>query len=90
MNPGCREYRRYDRRQFLTAGGATFFGLTLPQLLRARAAEPQRKVRAKQVLLLWMYGVPSQIDMFDLKPDAKKEIARPLRPLRPVRPMRWT
>ena len=76
--PGCREYHRYNRRAFLKVGGATFFGLTVPQLLQARAAAPAKPVKAKQVLLLWMYGGPSQIDMFDLKPDAKKDICRPL------------
>jgi hypothetical protein len=78
MNAGCRDYHRFNRRTFLRIGGATFFGLTIPQLFRARAAAAGVKPKAKQVLLVWMYGGPSQIDMFDLKPDAKKEIARPL------------
>jgi hypothetical protein len=80
MNAGCREYQRYNRRDFLRIGGATFFGLTVPQLLRARAQEPARPARAKQVVLVWMYGGPSQIDMFDLKPNAKKDVVRPLFP----------
>ena len=78
MNTGCREYHRYNRRDFLRIGGATFFGLTVPQLLRACAEEPARKARAKQVVLVWMYGGPSQIDMFDLKPNSKKDVVRPL------------
>jgi hypothetical protein len=78
MKPGCREYQRYNRRDFLRIGGATFFGLTVPQLLRARSTEPERPARAKQVLLVWMYGGPSQLDMFDLKPNAKKDVVRPL------------
>jgi hypothetical protein len=78
MNAGCREYHRYNRRDFLRVGGATFFGLTVPQLLRARAEAPSRPARAKQVVLVWMYGGPSQIDMFDLKPNSKKDAVRPL------------
>src|SRR5438046_1444059 len=79
MKPGCREYHRFNRRDLLRIGGATFFGLTMPQLFRARAeAGPARPVRAKQVLLVWMYGGPSQIDMFDLKPNSKKDVVRPL------------
>src|SRR5262245_33440016 len=79
MNPGCREYHRYNRRDFLRVGGSTFFGLTVPQLLRARAAAGfEKPARAKQVLLVWMYGGPSQIDMFDLKPNSKKDVVRPL------------
>lgn len=87
MTPGCRDYHRFDRRALLRIGGATFFGLTMPQLFRARAAQPGRKAAAKQVLLVWMYGGPSQIDMFDLKPDSKKEVVRPLfKPIRTKQP----
>lgn len=82
MKPGCREFHRYNRRDALRIGGATFLGLTVPQLLRAREAAPALPARAKQVLLVWMYGGPSQIDMFDLKPDAKKDVTRPL--FRPI------
>src|SRR5438876_12432171 len=78
MNAGCREYHRYNRRDFLRVGGATFFGLTVPQLLRAQAAPTAKPAKAKQVVLVWMYGGPSQLDMFDLKPNAKKEVVRPL------------
>src|SRR4051812_25012541 len=79
MNPGCRAYHQYDRREVLRIGSATFFGLTVPQLFRARAqAGPARPAKAKQVVLVWMYGGPSQIDMFDLKPNAKKDAVRPL------------
>jgi hypothetical protein len=83
MNAGCREYHRYNRRDFLRVGGATFFGLTVPQLLRARAEAPSKPARAKQVVLVWMYGGPSQIDMFDLKPNSKKDAVRPL--FKPIR-----
>src|SRR6478672_7988059 len=83
MKPGCREYHRFNRRDMLRIGGSTFFGLTVPQLLRARAEAPSGTApRAKQVLLVWMYGGPSQIDMFDLKPNARREVARPL--FRPI------
>ena len=79
MEPGCREYHRFSRRDMLRIGGATFFGLTVPQLFRAQAqAAPAKPAKAKQVLLVWMYGGPSQIDMFDLKPNAKKDVVRPL------------
>jgi len=78
MNVGCREYHRYNRRDFLRIGGATFFGLTVPQLLRARTAAAGKPAKAKQVVLVWMYGGPSQIDMFDLKPNSKKDVVRPL------------
>jgi hypothetical protein len=79
MKPGCRAYHQYNRRDVLRIGGATFFGLTVPQFFRARAeAGASRPTRAKQVILVWMYGGPSQIDMFDLKPSSKKDAVRPL------------
>ena len=79
MKPGCREYHRFSRRDALRVGGATFFGLTVPQLLRAKEQTPAAKpAKAKQVLLVWMYGGPSQIDMYDLKPDSKRDVVRPL------------
>src|SRR4029077_5224056 len=79
MKPGCRAYHQYRSRDVLRIGGATFFGLTECQLFRAIAqAGPARPAKAKQVLLVWMYGGPSQIDMFDLKPNSKKGVVRPL------------
>jgi hypothetical protein len=80
-----REHCGVNRRGFLRIGGATFLGLTMPQLLaaRARAATSGRKARAKQVVLVWLEGGPSQIDMFDLKPNSKKAVVRPL--FKPIR-----
>ncbi|MCE9530308.1 MAG: DUF1501 domain-containing protein [Planctomycetes bacterium] len=88
MKAGCHEFHQFNRRDALRIGGATFFGLTMPQLLRARAESAStRPVKAKQVLLVWMYGGPSQIDMFDLKPNAKREVSRPLfRPIQTALP----
>jgi uncharacterized protein (DUF1501 family) len=61
-----------DRRGMLKAGLAGLAGLSLPELLRARAtaAESGRAMRSgKSVILLWMAGGPSQIDTWDPKPD---------------------
>jgi hypothetical protein len=60
----------FHRRDFLALGTAGLFGLTLPDLLRmeAQGARPTRK--AKGVILVWLGGGPSTIDMWDLKPDA--------------------
>src|ERR1019366_3785711 len=63
---------RLDRRSFVKAGllGAT--GLSLGQLLQteARASAPTRQ---PSVIILWMRGGPSHIDMWDPKPDAPVE-----------------
>ncbi|HVC98657.1 MAG TPA: DUF1501 domain-containing protein [Pirellulales bacterium] len=60
-----------SRRGMLKAGIAGIAGLSLPELLRIRAAavEAGRTVRAKSVILLWMAGGPSHIDTWDVKPE---------------------
>lgn len=51
-------------------------GLSLPNLLRLEAQagpEATRRRRANSVIILWMRGGPSHIDMWDPKPDAPAE-----------------
>src|SRR5262245_59261828 len=72
---GCTEFRqtlhRPDRRSFLKAGvlGA---GLGLADVLRAETAKPASG-STKSVIILWMRGGPSHIDMWDMKPQAPAE-----------------
>ncbi len=65
-----------SRRWFLQAGMAGLGGLTAAQLssMQASGAPPQKK---KAVILFWLSGGPSHIDMWDPKPDAPKEIRGP-------------
>src|SRR5262245_53404901 len=69
------------RRQFLTVGGLGLAGLTLPGLFRARAADGGRAPRAKSVIQLFMWGGPSQLETFDLKPNAPDGIRSQFRPI---------
>ena len=79
---GCSELRaawRLQRRGFLKAG-LLGSGLSLADLLRsespctARAATSSpAKGRMPSVIILWMRGGPSHIDMWDPKPDAPEE-----------------
>lgn len=68
------------RRQFLTVGGLGSVGLTLPTLLHQRAAANARppalacRGKAKSCVLLYMWGGPSQLETFDLKPGAPEGI----------------
>src|ERR1019366_7318433 len=67
-----------SRRWFLQTGLAGLAGLTLPDLLRLRASErPSRDRQA--VILFWLSGGPSQLDMWDPKPDAPVEMRGPYR-----------
>nr|AUN35868.1 hypothetical protein [uncultured bacterium] len=68
------------RRRFLEAGGLSLCGLSLPQLLRAEANAP-KPARHKSVIMIFMPGGPSHIDMYDLKPDAPKEVRGEFQPI---------
>ncbi|HXG10435.1 MAG TPA: DUF1501 domain-containing protein [Gemmataceae bacterium] len=64
------DYPEMNRRHFLRhlAGMA---GLTLPAMQfihTLRAAEPQLKKQNKSLIILWMGGGPSHLDLWDLKP----------------------
>ncbi len=69
-----------SRRELLQAGGAGLFGLTLPRLLAAEKASTPVP-RAKSVLFVFLFGGPSQLETFDMKPDAPSGIRGPYRPI---------
>ena len=64
-----------SRRGMLKASIAGLAGLSAPLLLkqRAQAADAGRPLSRKSVILLWMAGGPSHIDMWDPKPDRPVE-----------------
>src|SRR4051812_9401202 len=76
---GCTDARSqltHDRRSFLKAGVLGSTGLALSQLLRTEArasSTPTKGGRLPSVIILWMRGGPSHLDMWDPKPDAPVE-----------------
>lgn len=60
----------HSRRNMLKAGLAGIAGLSVPNLLRAseQLAQQNKPLSRKSVILLWMTGGPSHIDMWDMKP----------------------
>jgi hypothetical protein len=72
----------WTRRQVLEAGGAGLFGLTLPKLLAAETLGAAGVPKAKSVIFLFLFGGPSQLETFDMKPDAPSAIRGPFRPIR--------
>lgn len=67
------------RRRFLQASCAGLPAL-LAQLQaapQAAAAEEASRRRTRSIILLWMWGGPSQLDTFDPKPNAPAEIRGP-------------
>jgi len=81
----CRDFRRLrlSRRETLRAGALALTGLGLPGLLRAKQAGqnsgPQGFGRAKSCILIFLWGGPSHLDTWDLKPDAPEDIRGPFR-----------
>jgi len=92
---GCRGFRRAmrpDRRQLLQAGALSALGLGLSdfQSVLAQTALAQqagltgdapRRRPAKACILLFMWGGPSQLETFDLKPDAPAEVRGEFNPV---------
>jgi hypothetical protein len=78
-----------SRREFLTVGSSALAGLTLPAFLRHRATASSSRVRstrgfgkAEGVILLYLQGAPSHIDLWDPKPSAPAEIRGEFSPIR--------
>ncbi len=71
---------RLPRRGFLQMGALGLGGLTLPGLLQADAVSGSRS-SSKSVILIYLVGGPPHQDLFDLKPNAPKEIAGPWKPI---------
>lgn len=76
-------FRTGDRRWFLQAGLGGMMGLSLPALLksRAQAAEAGSSTKPTSVILIWLSGGPSHIDMWDMKPQQPAEIRGPFSPI---------
>ena len=72
----------FNRRDFLHAGtlGLMGFGLTDFFTLKAQGAIPEDK--DLNVIQLFLVGGPSQLDTWDMKPDAPSEIRGPYRPIK--------
>jgi hypothetical protein len=67
----------WSRRDLLKRGALALCGLSLPEVLRLRAAQATH--RGIAVILYWMSGGPSQIDTYDPKPAAPAEVRGPFR-----------
>jgi uncharacterized protein (DUF1501 family) len=68
-----------SRRWFLQTGLAGLAGLSLAGLLRWRAEGAAGAAASrKAVILIWLSGGPSQLDTWDPKPDAPREVRGPL------------
>jgi hypothetical protein len=80
-----------SRRELLSVGGLSLFGLGLPELLRARAGATESARsgatalpgfgKADSVIFIYLQGAPSHIDLWDPKPNAPAEIRGEFAPI---------
>ncbi|NDD63952.1 MAG: DUF1501 domain-containing protein, partial [Acidobacteria bacterium] len=70
------------RRDFLHAGALGMLGLGLTDLFRLRASGAVDPVKDKNCIFLMLVGGPSQLDLWDMKPNAPAEIRGPYRPIK--------
>jgi hypothetical protein len=78
----------WTRRDLLRAGSLSLLGLGLADFLRlaevtaSPVPTPRSFGRAKACILLYLYGSPSQLETFDMKPNAPVEIRGEMKPIR--------
>ena len=70
------------RRELLQIGGAGLMGMSLPKVLAAEESQPFTHAKAKSVIFLFLFGGPSQLETFDMKPEAPMEIRGPFSPIK--------
>src|SRR5947208_10114750 len=69
-----------SRRAFVRLGLTGLTSLGLADLFRLQAAAAHHSDKA--VLVLWLWGGPSHMETFDLKPDAPSEYRGDFQPIR--------
>src|SRR5881628_2166222 len=72
------------RRSFVQLGVAGMASVALADVLRAKETSAQLGVTKKDtaVILLWLDGGPSHMDLYDLKPEAPPEYRGIWKPIR--------
>jgi hypothetical protein len=72
------------RREMLRVGGLSLLGLSTADLAHLRASSPvtagNRRQRRNSCVFFFLFGGPSQIDLWDMKPSAPEQIRGEFRP----------
>jgi len=69
------------RRDFLEVGSLGAIGLSLSDLFAMQARGAVAGSKEKSVIMIFNLGAPSQLDTWDMKPDAPAEIRGPFKPI---------
>src|SRR5918995_432069 len=70
------------RRDFLHAGSLSMLGMGLTQFLGLKALGAVDKKKDVNCIMLFLVGGPSQLDTWDMKPNAPAEIRGPYKPIK--------
>ncbi len=75
--------RGVTRRELLQVGGGSLMGISLPRLLAAdqTARSPQMTARADSLIVIFLNGGPSHLDMWDMKPDGPTDSRGEFKPI---------
>jgi hypothetical protein len=84
----CDQQVGITRRDVLRVGGASVLGATLGQLLQLRASAEDRGTgggpgwgKAQSVIMVYLQGGPSHLDLWDPKPDAPEKVRSVFQPI---------
>ena len=83
----CDPHLGATRRTFLRVGGIGMFGLSLPSMLRSRALANESIGggpgwgRAKSIIMVYLQGGPSHLDLWDPKENVPDNVASVFRPI---------
>jgi hypothetical protein len=75
------------RREMLRVGGSAMLGLSLSQILESESRAKESAIggvgfgRAKSVILLYLQGGPSHLDLWDPKPDVPDNVKSTFKPI---------
>ncbi len=72
-----------SRRHFLSAGTLALGGINLANALKLQAAQanPAAVDREASVIVIWLNGGPSHLEMYDMKPQAPTDVRGPFSPI---------
>ena len=85
----CDTHAKMTRRDLLRVGGSSILGLSLGQMLRLNAQTPAAPARhggpgwgkAKSVIMVYLQGGPSHLDLWDPKENVPEKIRSAFQPI---------
>jgi len=80
-NPKQQRCTGVSRRELLQVGAAGMMGLSLPNLLAAGSTPGLLRPRADSLIIIFLNGGPSHLDMWDMKPDGPSESRGEFKPI---------